>query len=199
MANTANTVNTANTANATKKTKGAHPFEPEDAETADRVLRALRRVSRAIDQHSRRLAHDYRLTGPQLVCLRQLRGAGEMTPSKLAHAVSLSHATVTGILNRLEKQQLITRTRDETDRRRSLLRLTDKAHELVAAAPFPLQERFLRELDSLPGANRLIVATVLEQVVDMMDAEQLDAAPLMTTGQVLTTPEALEEMLDPSD
>jgi DNA-binding MarR family transcriptional regulator len=176
--------------------KDAHPFEPGDAETADRVLRSLRRVSRAIDQHSRRLAKDHHLTGPQLVCLRQLRAAVEMTPSRLAQEVSLSHATVTGILNRLEKQGLVTRTRDDRDRRRSLVRLTDKGLSLVGAAPFPLQERFLRELDALPSANRSIIATVLEQVVDMMAAESLDAAPLLTTGEILSTPEAVEEVLE---
>lgn len=171
------------------------PFQPSDPALADQILRALRRVSRAIDLHSRKLASDHHLTAPQLVCLRQVAVAGPMPAGKVASEVSLSNATVTGILTRLEGQELISREKDAVDRRRVLVSLTAKGRELVERAPFPLQERFLRELEALPAANRLIIATVLEQVVDMMAAESIDASPVMTTGPVDAEPEELGELL----
>jgi DNA-binding MarR family transcriptional regulator len=171
------------------------PFQPSDPELADQILRALRRVSRAIDLHSRKLASDHHLTAPQLVCLRQVAVAGPLPAGRIASGVSLSNATVTGILTRLESQGLVRRDKDEVDRRRVLVSLTEKGRELVERAPFPLQERFFRELEALPAANRSIIATVLEQVVDMMAAESLDASPVMTTGPVDADADELDELL----
>lgn len=171
------------------------PDRPYDPELADRILRALRRVSRAIDLHSRRLASDHRLTGPQLVCLRHVAAHGPLPPGQLARLVSLSHATVTGILQRLELRGLVQRTPDDVDRRRVQVTLTEAGRGVVDAAPYPLQERFLRELAQLPHANQSIIATVLDQIVDMMHAEALDASPLLTTGPIDAAPEDVERLI----
>ena len=101
-------------------------------------------------------------------------------------------------MSRLENQGLVRREKDEVDRRRVLVSLTERGRELVEQAPFPLQERFLRELEALPAANRLIIATVLEQVVDMMQAEGLDASPVMTTGPIDAEATELDDLLGPT-
>ena len=148
----------------------------------DEILRALRRITRAIDLHSRRLASRFGLTVPQLVCLRSIAADAGRTPSSLAREVHLSQATVTGILDRLAKQGLVTRERTRADRRMVSLYLTDEAHTLLQEAPSPLQEAFVRRLEALPDENQVMMLTVLRQMVRMMQAEGLDAAPLLTTG-----------------
>jgi len=130
------------------------PTTTDDFE--DQVLRSLRRISRAIDLHSRKLAATHELTGPQLVCLREFQRSGETSPSALARSVSLSPATVTGILARLSKRGLVERRRGEHDKRQLLARLTPKGTALVAEAPSPLQEQFVAQLRQLPQANRTI-------------------------------------------
>lgn len=165
-------------------------------ELEESILRSLRKVSRAIDLHSRRLVATVHLTGPQLVCLRQLRDADAMTPSALARAVSLSNATITGILTRLEQRGLVTRAKSESDRRQVLVALTDRGRALLEKAPSPLQERFTSALYDLPVANRTIIDVVLKQIVDMMDAGDLDAAPVLATGPILAEPEVVEELLE---
>jgi len=164
----------------------------------ERVLRSLRRISRAVDQHSRRLATSYELTGPQLVCLRQLLGQGVWTPSRLAKEISVSQPTVTGILDRLAKRALVERIRDQLDRRRVLLKVTDAGKSLVARAPSPLQERFAVRFAAMPEAEQIAMASVLEEVVAMMEADDIEAAPVLTTGPLPTTPAAVLTLLDPS-
>ena len=155
---------------------------PTDATLPDeRVLRALRRISRAIDQHSRRLSGSHQLTSPQLVCLRQLLGEGTWTPSRLAKEVSVSQPTVTGILDRLAKKGLVKRIRDELDRRRVLLLITEEGKALVAAAPSPLQERFAQQFALLETDEQRGIADVLERVVSMMEADAIDASLLPST------------------
>jgi len=143
----------------------------------DRVLRALRRITRATDIHSRRLAQQHQLTGPQLVCLRQMRTDGELTPSVLSRRVSLSQATVTGILDRLAARGLLTRVRSESDRRRVMLALTPEGERVADSAPSALQQRFADRLAILLPDERSHIADVLEQIVEMMESVAIEAPP----------------------
>lgn len=143
------------------------------------ILRALRRVIRAVDLYSRQLSVKHSLTGPQLVCLRQLARRGGMTPGQLAREISLSPATISGILDRLEKRGCITRNRRPEDKRQILVILTDAGRALIERTPLPLQERFTQRLAELPVSRQAEIDDVLQQVVALMEAEELDAAPLL--------------------
>ena len=60
-----------------------------------------------------------------------LEGGYAKTPKEIADLLNVGRTTVTGILDRLEAEQLITRSIDPTDRRSFILQLTEKGHELV--------------------------------------------------------------------
>lgn len=145
----------------------------------DDILRSLRRISRAIDLHSRHLASTFGLTGPQLVCLRAVGQLEAATPSELAKEVSLSQATMTGIIDRLAARQLVTRERVSKDRRRVTVRLTEAGVALIEQAPSPLQEKFVERLGQLAPEEQVEIRDNLERIVRMMDGEELDAAPVL--------------------
>jgi DNA-binding MarR family transcriptional regulator len=161
------------------------------------ILRSLRRMTRAIDLHSRRLATQHRLTGPQLVCLRAIVEGTPITPSALAREVSLSQATITGIVDRLVKRDLVERRRDDADRRRVLLAPTPAGQQTAANAPSPLQDTFAANLARLDEGDQREIADVLERVVRMMEAEDLDAAPLLATGPVSAPARQVLDLLEP--
>lgn len=150
----------------------------------DRILRALRRITRSIDLHSRQLATSYGLTGPQLICLRTLGQLGEITPGRLAREVSLSQATITGIVDRLVARQLVNRERSSVDRRQVTVSLTEAGAALVASAPSPLQERFVEQLAACDLEEQETICTTLERIVEMMGGENLEAAPVLSAEQV---------------
>lgn len=150
------------------------------------ILRSLRRMIRALDIQSKQLAQHHQLTGPQLVCLRELSKLGRCTPSELARVVSVSQGTMTGIVDRLEARGLVKRERDPDDRRRQLLTLTEAGLSSVQNAPSSLHERFSRRLRSLEEGEQAMIAWVLGRVVDMMEASEIDAAPLLSTDSALT-------------
>lgn len=160
------------------------------------ILRSLRRITRAIDLHSRQLAKEYKLTAPQLICLRFLASNGTTMPSTLAKEVSLSQATVTGILDRLETRGLVTRQRDTADKRRVIVGLTRAAWELVRSAPLPLQQRFSARLQNLPVSEQERIVAVLEEIVEMMEAEDIDASPLLAAGPVAAEPGEVSDFLE---
>jgi len=145
------------------------------------ILVALRRITRAIDLHSRYLANTFGLTGPQLVCLRILGRYDQLTPTELAKHVSLSQATVTGIVDRLATRQLLVRERSTTDRRHVTVTITDAGRALLTDAPSALQEKFARRLKQLSAEEQEIIRLTLTKIVRMMDGSDIDAAPVLST------------------
>ena len=163
--------------------------KPVQSSISDEVLMSLRRLIRAIDIHSRYLSKHFGLTGPQLIILRELIKAGEMSPGKLAASVSLSQATVTGITDRLEKRRLITKTQNKMDRRRVVIRPTDACRELLAQAPPPIQESFLDQFDQLKDWEQSMILSSLQRLVQMIDAKDINAEPVLVSGPIGDTPE----------
>jgi len=160
---------------------------------AESILRSLRRIIRAIDQHSRQLTRQTRLTVPQLVCLRHLILNGPSTPGDMARKVFLSQATVTGILDRLEARELIERERSSPDRRRVIVSLTPAGRRLAMEMPWPLQERFAERLAAMPAAGQNAIDSALRQVVDMMEAREIDAWPVVGAGDWSEAAEAIHD------
>jgi len=150
------------------------------------ILHSLRRISRALDVFSRRLALVHNLTTPQLICLRLLAGDG-LTPSRLAKEAALSQATVTGIVDRLEARGLVARRRDQRDRRRVSLYLTDEGRQMLAAAPPPLHELFAARLARLPQLEQQSIDEVLKRIAGMMeDGIPAEGAPAQLAGEEKT-------------
>lgn len=151
----------------------------------DEILIALRRITRAIDLHSKKLMATSGLTSPQILVLQTLRKHGTMSASALAKEIMLSQATVTTILERLEKSGLIHRVRSETDKRVVQISLTASGAERLDSAPELLQAGFLREFRTLKDWERSQLVSSLQRVGEMMDAEDIDAAPILEAGELL--------------
>jgi DNA-binding MarR family transcriptional regulator len=147
------------------------------------VLRSIRRITRAIDLYSRKLAASCDLTGPQLACLRQLARTRETATTQLAEAVSLSAATVTGILDRLEQAGLVARLRQQDDKRRVLVALTTDGRDALRRAPPLLQDAFTQRFRALPAASQAQLDRALQEIVAMMEAQDIDASPFLIPAE----------------
>lgn len=144
-----------------------------------RVLVSLRRIIRAVDIHSRRLYSLFNITAPQLLCLLTIEREGPINLKSLATAVSLGPSTVNGIVDRLEARELIRRERSGSDRRHVFLRATSTGVELTRNAPLLLQDRLSEALRRLPETEQAAIVASLERIVEMMDAEHLEASPIL--------------------
>lgn len=150
--------------------------------TIDEVLVALRRVIRATDLYSKRLAKTTGLTAPQILLLQTIRDGGDQTIGEIASHMSLSQATVTTIIDRLEKRNLVHRQRSEHDKRKVYPLLTEAAKEVLKEAPTPLQEQFTRQFQELQEWEKTMIISSLQRVAQMMDAEHIDASPVLDIG-----------------
>lgn len=164
----------------------------------DQVIIALRRVIRAVDLHSRALVESHGLTGPQALILKVLQD-GRICAGELASRVSLSQGTVTDILNRLEQRELLKRVRDTHDRRRVMVEATASGLALLARSPPLLQERFVRSFNNLQEWEQTQLLASLQRIAAMMDAEDIDAAPVLSSGSMRATDSAVEQVLEPEN
>ena len=151
----------------------------------DQIVAAIRRIMRAVDLHSRHLAEEHGLTGPQLATLQAASRLGEASSTgALARAVHLSGPTMTGILDRLAKRGLVGRVRNGQDRRSVTTTITPRGEEALAAAPSLLQDRFRAELARVEDWEQTMILAMLQRIAAMMDAESLDASPVLVPGPV---------------
>lgn len=148
----------------------------------DDVLVALRRVIRATDLHSKHLAKTTGLTAPQILLLQSIRDKGEVTIGELANEISLSQATVTTIMDRLEKRDLIYRERSKEDKRKVHAYLTETGTNILKGAPMPLQDQFARQFNDLQQWEKTMIIAALQRIAQMMDAQHIDASPVLDIG-----------------
>ena len=149
----------------------------------DQVLIALRQIIRAIDLHSKKLERESGLTGPQLLVMRIIYEEGSMTSSVLARSISLSQATVTTILDRLEKKSYLVRERDTKDKRKVWVNLSKLGEQVIKSAPTLLQESFINSFSELKEWEQTLLLSSLQRIASMMQASDLEAAPVLDSSE----------------
>ncbi len=150
----------------------------------DQIVAAIRQIIRAVDLQSRRLVDGHGLTGPQLAVLKEVGRTGPTSQAAVARAVHLSQATVTGIVQRLQRRSLVIRQPSPEDRRSMLIQVSGEGAALLEASPSLLQDRFRESLATLQGWERLQILSTLQRIACLMDADDLDAAPHLTPGEI---------------
>ena len=153
----------------------------------EELLVALRKVIRAIDMRSKELSRDVGLTGPQLIVLQQVGKHPGIMVKQIAESITLSPATVTSILDRMESRGHVNRVRSTKDKRKVGVFLTDAGQLLLDKAPLPLQEPFLNRFNSLEEWEQSQMVATMQRIATMMDAQKLDAAPVLEVGSLVSS------------
>ena len=149
------------------------------------ILQSIRRIIRAIDVQSKRLKSDYNITTPQLVCLTVIVEKGPITATLLSKEIHLSTSTLVGIIDRLEAADMVQKSRSKTDRRVVFIQASAKGKKLIKKVPSPLQKGFIIALNSLEVHEQASILAALLKVVNLLEAEHIEAAPLLETGIII--------------
>jgi DNA-binding MarR family transcriptional regulator len=113
---------------------GREEDTPDTYVLEDQVGHLLRRAhQRATAIFTAELGEAFQITPTQYAALVKLHKLGEQSQNQLGRLTAMDRATIQGVIRRLEERQLIERSGDPGDRRRSSLRLTPSGETLVAA------------------------------------------------------------------
>ena len=109
---------------------------------------------------------DLDLTASEINALGNLADGESRTVSRLGADVGAKPATLTGILDRLERRGLITRGVRQGDRRAVLIRLTAAGLETAGVIGEALRELERRALADLPPASVVAARAVLHALTE---------------------------------
>ncbi len=153
----------------------------------DLSLIALRKVLRATEMFNRELAQSVGVTAAQFRVLQIVAEKDHCTATEISLRMHISQATVTSLVDKLVDKAMVLRERSETDRRQTNIFPTAKGRAAIAQAPDPLQQRFVRQFEALQDWEQAMLIAALERVAAMLDANGIDATPVLDAGELRMT------------
>jgi DNA-binding MarR family transcriptional regulator len=130
----------------------------------DQVLESLVYLYTESRRITKELARRADLTGPQLTVLKLLEGVGDMSLSELSDRIRAQNSTVTGIIDRMEREGLVIRLRSTEDRRVVHIRLTDKGAKIANEIAVEPMEIFRSALESLTAGEMRELIKLLTKI-----------------------------------
>ena len=101
-----------------------------------------------------------------------------LKPSFLADQAGVTRATITGLLDGLERDGLVKRVAGRSDKRSRLIKLTPVAHGLMEGVYNEYFRRISRWMGGVSGGGRRTLIGALSSVLDRMHAREDEPLPL---------------------
>lgn len=102
-----------------------------DLERIAFMEKELRYISGIIKQKGREILNSYTITPPQFIALQWLFEHGDMTIGDLSNKMFLAFSTTTDLVDRMEKNELVVRIREEQDRRVVRIKLLKEGERVI--------------------------------------------------------------------
>jgi DNA-binding MarR family transcriptional regulator len=118
--------------------------------------KSLRYISGIIKQKGREMLSQYTITPPQFVALQWLLENGDMTIGELSNKMYLAFSTTTDLIDRMEKNKLVVRVKDENDRRVVRIHLLDEGARIIEEV-IKKRQGYLAEILSAFTTEEIIV------------------------------------------
>jgi MarR family transcriptional regulator, organic hydroperoxide resistance regulator len=151
------------------------PIAPDLKSDVDQVIEAILYLYTESRRITKELAKRADLTGPQLTVVKLLEAFGDLSLSELSDKIRAQNSTVTGIIERMEREDLVTRERSKEDRRVVYIKLTAKGRDLAREIPVEPMEVFKSALETLSAQEMKdllkIMTKVAKRVRTIVDKE----------------------------
>ena len=134
-------------------------------------IRLMWSVDHELQRVSKRMVQRIGLTAPQRLAVRFIGRQPGITLGALASLLHLHPGTVTGIIQRLEKMQLVTRERNVDDTRRMHLTLTARGRGVDRRRKGTVEAAVRRVVAGLTPSERAVAAQVMTQLARELAAE----------------------------
>ncbi len=153
-------------------------MNPQNESVIQDLVWSIRRLVRAVYLDSQKISKRYGLTGPQSAVVRNLYNNGPMSSADLSRNLFVTPSNITGIIDRLEKKQIVERIKKEGDRRVALITLTATGNELSKTLPDPIMKKFIAELADLEPEHVQLLAMAMNQILNLIDTDDVEEEPL---------------------
>lgn len=142
--------------------------QPVLPETVNEIEFYLREISAIIKRKGRDILADFPITPPQFSALVWLDRDGDMTIGELSQKMYIACSTMTDLIDRMEKNKLVTRVRDERDRRVVQVQLLNYGKEVIGQVLASRQAYLSRVLDAFSQDQALEIERVSRMLYKQM-------------------------------
>ena len=132
------------------------------------IERHLRKVDYIIRLKGRKILNDFNITVPQFTALQILISNGELTIGELSQKMALACSTITDLIDRMEKSELVIREKDEKDKRVVRIEVLPVGYEIVEKV-LDERVRFLEtKMAGLTVEEKIVLDKGLETLYNAM-------------------------------
>lgn len=103
----------------------------ESSEYVENIEKYLRKVEYIVRKKGREILNDFNMTIPQFTALQIVVSNGSLTIGDLSQKMGLACSTITDLVDRMEKSELVIRKRDEKDKRVVRIEVLSKGHDIL--------------------------------------------------------------------
>jgi DNA-binding MarR family transcriptional regulator len=136
------------------------PYIPRLEEAFNHIIRSMNSAATAYQS----IAPGPMLSGSQRIVLRGLVNNGPFQVSEVANQLGVTLSAATGLVDRLVKAKLVTRERDQEDRRVVWVKITPEGEQAVRAAEERRRAAFRAMIKNLPDEDLATLCDILERL-----------------------------------
>lgn len=138
---------------------------------AQQIAGQIRALDRAVNREIHRDIAESGLTGPQVRVLEVLFDSGPLSLKELSGQLHLTHSTVSGIIDRLERRRFVQRAPDPDDHRVSRIQVTEEVNRYAKVAARRLFSPLAEALRGVPPAERERYIGTLNSLAALVGAD----------------------------
>lgn len=100
-------------------------------EDVENIEKYLRKIDYIVRLNGREILADFNITVPQFSALQILIHNGTLTIGELSQKMALACSTITDLIDRMEKNDLVIRKKDEKDKRVVKVEVLSNGHDIL--------------------------------------------------------------------
>ncbi len=147
--------------------KDGAPVELQLGKTLD-FLSSIWALDHALHARSKAMAKKGGLTGPQRLALRIIGAFPNISSGELSRVLHVHPSTLTGVLQRLETQGLLARSRDKADGRRALFSLTRSGEKHATPVDFSVEGAVKKILKKANAEDMAVAQRIILSLADAL-------------------------------
>lgn len=106
-------------------------MKEKSLENVTNIEKHLRKIDYIIRRKGREILSDFNITVPQFTALQILINQGNMTIGELSQKMALACSTITDLIDRMEKTELVARNKDQKDKRVVRIKVLPRGYDML--------------------------------------------------------------------
>ena len=144
-------------------------MEYRESEHVEHIEKYLRKIDYIVRKKGREILNDFSITVPQFSALQILINSGDMTIGELSQKMALACSTITDLIDRMEKSELVIRKKDEKDKRVVRVEVLQKGYDILEKVLKKRRGFLASKLKDFSIDDKEILNKVLEELYEAMN------------------------------